>query len=105
MEVFGSETSGTTVVYYHCRNVGDYPISGEGIMLRRNDADPSPSAVEFHIPNGVGEFSFQYRKAFTGGNNRILTVTVNQEEVFFVAHFWEYKWRRFNHLYANHSSV
>lgn len=79
---FGSETSGTTVVYYHCRNAGDYPISGEGIMLRRNDADPSPSAVEFHIPNGVGEFSFQYRKAFTGGNNRILTVTVNQEEVF-----------------------
>ncbi|MBS7332511.1 MAG: fibronectin type III domain-containing protein, partial [Weeksellaceae bacterium] len=79
---FSGETAGTTIVYSHCRNQGDYPISGNGIMLRRNDADPSSSSVEFHIANGVGDFTFQYRKAFTGQNNRILSVSVNNEEVF-----------------------
>lgn len=79
---FASETTGVTIGYQHCRDEGDYPITDKGIMLRRNDSDPNPSAVEFHIPNGVGEFTFQYRKAFTGSNNRILSVSVNNEEVF-----------------------
>lgn len=77
---FSGETSGVTVNYVHSRNEGlgtadNYSINGKGIMLRRSD---EPSSVEFIIPNGVGEFTFKYRKAFTGGtNNRVLAVVVD----------------------------
>ena len=47
-------------------------------MLRRAD---EPSSVTFSIPNGVGEFQFQYRKAFTGVNVRALAVVVGNEEI------------------------
>ncbi|HAV03367.1 MAG TPA: hypothetical protein DCW95_09390, partial [Chryseobacterium sp.] len=71
---FAGETSGVTVNFVHSRDEGlgtndDYSINGKGIMLRRAD---EPSSVEFVIPNGVGTFTFKYRKAFTGGtNNRV----------------------------------
>ncbi len=77
---FTSETPGVIVNFQHSRDEGlgtsdDYAINGKGIMLRRSD---EPSYVEFIIPNGVGQFSFNYRKAFTGGtNNRVLAVFVN----------------------------
>lgn len=80
---FSGETAGVTVNYVHSRNEGlgtadEYAISGKGIMLRRSD---EPSSVEFVIPNGVGAFTFKYRKAFTGGtNNRVLAVVVNGVE-------------------------
>lgn len=72
-----------TITYVHSRNEGlgstdDYSIEGKGIMLRRAD---EPSSVTFTIPSGVGEFRFQYRKAFTGGSPRQLAVVVNGEEV------------------------
>ncbi|MEC5395478.1 T9SS type A sorting domain-containing protein [Bergeyella sp. RCAD1439] len=75
---FEGETAGVTVAYVHSRDQGDSPISGKGIMLRRSD---EPSSVEFTIPNGVGDFTFEYRKAFTGGNERKLAVLVDGEEV------------------------
>lgn len=81
---FAGETTGVTVNYVHSRNEGlgtsdDYAISGKGIMLRRSD---EPSSVEFVIPNGVGSFTFKYRKAFTGGtNNRQLAVFVDGTQV------------------------
>lgn len=77
---FAGQTAGVTVNYVHSRNEGlatadDYSINGKGIMLRRAD---EPSSVEFVIPNGVGTFTFKYRKAFTGGTaNRVLAVFVN----------------------------
>lgn len=76
---FAGETTGVTVNYVHARNEGlgtndNYSIDGKGIMLRRAD---EPSAVEFVIPNGVGTFTFKYRKAFVGGNIRQLAVFVN----------------------------
>ncbi len=72
---FAGETAGVTVNYVHSRDQGDFAINGTGIMLRRAD---EPSSVEFVIPNGVGEFTFSYRKAFTGGeNNRVLAVFVD----------------------------
>lgn len=76
---FAGETSGVTVNYVHSRNEGigtsdDYSITGKGIMLRRSD---EPSSVEFVIPNGVGEFTFKYRKAFTGGSDRTLAIVVD----------------------------
>ncbi|SMC57354.1 putative Ig domain-containing protein [Moheibacter sediminis] len=82
---FSGETTGVTVNYVHARNEGletsdDFSIDGKGIILRRIDEQ---SAVEFVIPNGVGNFSFDARKAFTGGsNNRILGVYANGNLVF-----------------------
>ncbi len=87
---FSSETTGVTVNYVHSRNEGlgtadDYSISGKGIMLRRSD---EPSSVEFVIPNGVGAFTFKYRKAFTGGtNNRVLAVVVDGVETTLIPSF------------------
>lgn len=87
---FAGETTGVTVNYVHSRNEGlgtadQYAISGKGIMLRRSD---EPSSVEFVIPNGVGSFTFKYRKAFTGGtNNRVLAVVVNGVETTLIPSF------------------
>lgn len=78
---FSSEVAGVTVNFTHCRNQGSgtdvYSISGKGIMLRRAD---EPSSVEFVIPNGVGTFSFKFRKAFTGATPRNLAVFVDGEQ-------------------------
>ncbi len=77
---FAGQTSGVTVNYVHSRDEGlgtsdNYSINGKGILLRRSD---EPSSVEFVIPNGVGTFTFKYRKAFTAGTNtRVLAVFVN----------------------------
>ena len=80
-----------TVTYVHSRNEGlgttdNFSIQGKGIMLRRAD---EPSSVTFTIPNGVGEFQFQYRKAFTGGNVRALAVVVENEEIGVTPEFGE----------------
>ncbi len=52
---------------------GPYAITGNGFVLRR----PSTSYLEATFPNGLSSFSFQYRKAFTGGSVRQLEVLVN----------------------------
>lgn len=80
---FAGQTSGVTVTYVHSRDEGsgttdDYAINGKGLMLRRAN---EPSSVEFTIPNGVGTFSFKYRKAFTGASARILSIQVDGVEV------------------------
>lgn len=68
---------GITYTYGHSRNAGtgtdDYTINGAGLMLRR----ASDSYLEATFPNGLSAFSFQYRKAFTGGAVRQLEVLVN----------------------------
>lgn len=87
---FSGQTSGVNVNYVHSRNEGlstvdDYSINGKGIMLRRSD---EPSSVEFVIPNGVGTFTFKYRKAFTAGvGNRVLAVFVNGVQTNTIAGF------------------
>ncbi|NLO72029.1 MAG: T9SS type A sorting domain-containing protein [Porphyromonadaceae bacterium] len=81
---FDGETEGVVVKYVHSRNAGTYSINEKGIMLRRAD---EPSYVEFVIPNGVGEFSFNYRKAFTGAGERIIAVVVNGEEKYITPGF------------------
>lgn len=52
---------------------GPYEITGRGIILRR----PISSYLEATFPNGLSQFSFQYRKAFTGGTARQVEVLVN----------------------------
>ncbi|MCH8568539.1 MAG: DUF5017 domain-containing protein, partial [Balneolales bacterium] len=61
----------------HSRDEGTFPIDDEGLMLRR----ASDSFLEAEIPGGVGSFSFQYRKAFTGAAARQLELIVNGEQV------------------------
>ncbi|MBA5629641.1 T9SS type A sorting domain-containing protein [Moheibacter lacus] len=79
----GSFTNnGITWTYGHSRNEGsgtgdDYSIDGKGLMLRR----ASDSYLETTLTSGVGEFSFEYRKAFTGGNERQLELIVNGTQV------------------------
>ncbi len=63
--------------YGHSRNQDIYPITGNGLMLRR----ASDSYLEVTL-TGVGNFSFDYRKAFTGGGtDRQLELLVNGTSV------------------------
>ncbi|HLV23716.1 MAG TPA: T9SS type A sorting domain-containing protein [Moheibacter sp.] len=74
----GSFTNnGITWTYGHSRNQGNFPIEEKGLMLRR----ASDSYLEATIPAGAGVFSFEYRKAFTGGNERQLELIVDGEQV------------------------
>ncbi|WP_026391979.1 immunoglobulin-like domain-containing protein [Haploplasma modicum] len=49
--------------------------SGQGIILRRSN-DPSPSSITATFANGLVDFSFDYRKAFTGGTSRKYSVDI-----------------------------
>jgi hypothetical protein len=69
--------NGFTWTYGHSRDEGAFPIDGNGLMLRR----ASDSYVEATIPGGIGDFSFQYRKAFTGTSVRQLELIVNGVQV------------------------
>ncbi|MBE0639138.1 MAG: chitobiase/beta-hexosaminidase C-terminal domain-containing protein [Bacteroidales bacterium] len=62
--------------YFHSRDDGGYPVDGEGLMLRRaSDSKLEASA----IPGGIGSFSMNMRKAFTGSSVRQLEVYINGE--------------------------
>lgn len=65
--------NGVVWEYGHSRDEGDYPINGAGLMLRR----PSDSYLQAEIPGGIGNFSIDYRKAFTGGATRKLELIIN----------------------------
>lgn len=77
--------SGITYSYTHCRDQGDFNITDLGLMLRR----ASDSYFEWTIPNGIGNLSFDYRKAFTGGSIRQLEVYVNGDVAFTTDEFGE----------------
>lgn len=64
---------GITWSYGRSRDEGDFPIDGNGLMFHR----PVDSFLEATISGGIGTFSFQYRKAFTGANARQLELLVN----------------------------
>lgn len=80
-EIGGSYTDGSFIgeggfewTYVHSRDQGDFPIDGNGIMLRRSD---EPSSLSATIQGGIGNFSVDTRKAFTGNNQRILELYIN----------------------------
>ena len=64
---------GITWSYQAARNEDTFGIEGTGILLRRSD---EPSFLQATFPNGVVEFSFEYRKAYTGGTERTYKVDV-----------------------------
>jgi len=83
-EIGGSYSDGSFIgvngiewSYTHSRDEGDFPIDGKGLMLRR----AMDSSFSGTITGGVGTLSFQYRKAFTGANERQLELYVNGEVV------------------------
>jgi len=71
-----------TYTYIHSRDQGtgaeDYSIEGNGLMFRRV---AEPSSITMTYPSGLSQFSFQYRKAFTGGTARKMKIFVNEELV------------------------
>lgn len=69
--------AGITYTYGHSRDHDVYPISGQGLMLRR----ASDSYFEWTVANGIGVLSFEYRKAFTGAATRQLEIIVNGTQV------------------------
>src|SRR5690554_2243161 len=71
------EEGGTTYTYGHSRDEDDFPINGAGLMLR----NASESYFEWTSNNGVGQVTFEYRKAFTGKNTRQLELLVNETQV------------------------
>jgi len=74
---FAGEAEGVTVNYVDARNEDTFGITGKGMIFKTNTG-----SSEFVIPNGVGTFTFEYRKAYSGGsNNRSLTLWVNGEQV------------------------
>ena len=70
---FTNLVSGVTWTYGHSRDQEFFGISGKGLMIRR----ASDSYLEATFPNGVGTFSFQAKKAFTGNAERQLQLLVN----------------------------
>ncbi|MDX9919188.1 MAG: chitobiase/beta-hexosaminidase C-terminal domain-containing protein [Paludibacter sp.] len=73
---FTNATTGITWSYTNSRNQDTYGITNKGIMLRYAD-----SYLEATFANGVGTFSFQYRKAYTGTSERQLELIVNGTSV------------------------
>lgn len=69
--------NGFAWTYGHSRNEDTFPIDGNGLMLRR----ASDSYLEATIPGGVGSFSFEYRKAYTGTSVRQLELFINGVQV------------------------
>lgn len=77
--------NGITYTYAQCRDHDVFPITNNGLMLRK----PLSSYFEWTVPDGVGELSFEYRKAFTGGAIRQLEVIVNGTQVTVGSEFGE----------------
>lgn len=76
--VNGTFTGVNSVVwtYVHARNQDTYGVEGLGVMLRRGD---EPSSISATISGGISSFSFETRKAFTGDTDRILKITITDE--------------------------
>lgn len=77
----GSYEGDTSNVMVHYNKVGyfsTFPITGKGITL--NGANKG-SYVEIEIPNGVGEFTFKYRKVATSAGERRISILVDNVEV------------------------
>lgn len=63
-----------TWTYVHVRNEDTFAIDGNGIMLRRAD---EPSSLSATFDGGIGNFSVDTRKAFTGNTQRKLELVIN----------------------------
>jgi hypothetical protein len=69
---------GFTWSFVHSRNEDTFPIDGKGLLLRRSD---EPSSLSATIPGGIGNFSVDTRKAYTGNTQRKLELVINGDVV------------------------
>ena len=73
---------GITWTYTHalsCDNSnGTYCIDGSGILLRRAN---EPSSISATIEGGIGSFSVDTRKAFTGNTQRKIELVINDDVI------------------------
>lgn len=60
--------------YVHSRDESTFSIDGKGIMLRRAS---DPSSLSATVSGGIGNFSVDTKKAFTGNAQRILELYIN----------------------------
>ncbi len=66
--------NGVTWNYVHCQSMGNFPIDGIGILLRRAN---EPSSISATLQGGIANFSVDTRKAFTGSAQRKLELVIN----------------------------
>ncbi|NDI36484.1 chitobiase/beta-hexosaminidase C-terminal domain-containing protein [Chengkuizengella sediminis] len=69
--------NGITWSYVSARDESGYGIDENGLMLR--NADSNSSIVSEVIPDGIGSFSVNLKKAFTGAGNRQVELFINGE--------------------------
>jgi len=81
---------GITWNYFHCQTADVYPIDGSGILLRRST---EPSRISATFTGGIGNFSVDTRKGYTGNSQRRLELVINGEVV-----------AQFQHTYPNGAS-
>lgn len=67
--------NGITWNYVQSRNEDAYGIDGNGLILR--DATNSSKCYSQTITSGIGNFSVQLKKAFTGAGNRQVELFIN----------------------------
>ncbi|HHV36738.1 MAG TPA: hypothetical protein GXX77_02750, partial [Candidatus Cloacimonetes bacterium] len=72
-----NEVNGITWNYGHCQDAGQYSIEGTSLLLRR----ASDGYLEATIPGGIGTFSFEYKKGYTGNAVRQLELIINGTQV------------------------
>ncbi len=70
------EVNGITWEYGESQASDIYSIDNQGLLLRR----ASDSYLQAIIPNGIGTFSFQYRKGYTSGADRELELIVDGQQ-------------------------
>ncbi|HTO39188.1 MAG TPA: GEVED domain-containing protein [Brumimicrobium sp.] len=79
------DDNGITYTYGHSRDQDTFNITNNGLLLRR----ASDSYLEWTIPNGIGELSFQFRKAYTGASVRQLEILIDDVVTFTTVEFGE----------------
>lgn len=67
--------NGITWNYVHCSGQQSYPIDDKGLLLR--SLARQSEVYSNSIPGGIGDFSVQMRKAFTGTGDRQVALYVN----------------------------
>ncbi|MCB5223699.1 MAG: chitobiase/beta-hexosaminidase C-terminal domain-containing protein [Candidatus Syntrophosphaera sp.] len=65
--------------YVHCSGEQSYPIDDKGLLLR--SLGKESEVYSNSIPGGIGDFSVQMRKAFTGAGDRQVALYVNGDWV------------------------
>ncbi|MGB3606642.1 GEVED domain-containing protein, partial [Psychroserpens sp.] len=67
--------NGITWSYIESRNDAGFQINGEGLMLR--SSSNNSKVISSSVANGIGNFTCNLKKGFTGGGNRQVELFIN----------------------------